>query len=298
MIGGSGVHLFILLSGFGLGLSSQKLPLLSFYKKRFTKILLPYYLTITIIFILNIQLAFYPDDGLYAYMGHLFLFKMFDTQILGSFGTHFWFLSTIIQLYLVFPLIIQIKKRMSNIIFIAGSIAISILFWCLLSIFSLTENGILSSSLFQFLWEFNLGLVLADLYKHKKFVFWNIHPVLLIVATIFGFLIMSYMALHGGKWGVVFNDIPASIGFFSLSALIFKFTDRILPILKSSLLFIGRISFALYLIHIIIFLICIEIITQLFTFNPNLYIALGCILPFTILLTWLYHQLLNRILHR
>lgn len=46
MIGGTGVHLFFVLSGFGLGLSSQMSSILGFYKKRFSKILIPYYFAI------------------------------------------------------------------------------------------------------------------------------------------------------------------------------------------------------------------------------------------------------------
>ncbi|MBN1804781.1 MAG: acyltransferase family protein [Sedimentisphaerales bacterium] len=85
MIGGTGVHLFFVLSGFGLGLSS-KVGAFSFYKKRFVKILIPYYVIILIIYVINIIHPVYKDDGLYALCGHLFFYKMFDKNIIGSFG--------------------------------------------------------------------------------------------------------------------------------------------------------------------------------------------------------------------
>ena len=46
MLGGTGVHLFIFLSAFGLMMTSNN-SLLDFYIRRFTKILLPYYIFIT-----------------------------------------------------------------------------------------------------------------------------------------------------------------------------------------------------------------------------------------------------------
>lgn len=57
MIGGTGIQMFFFLSGFGLGLSSQKTGIYYFYKKRFIKILLPYYLIIVLIYFVN---SIYP----------------------------------------------------------------------------------------------------------------------------------------------------------------------------------------------------------------------------------------------
>jgi len=112
MSGGMGVHLFFVLSGFGLGLSA-KIKATSFYKKRFIKILIPYYIVILIIYAINVIHPVYEDGSLYALCGHLFLYKMFDKNIITSFGYHFWFLSTIIQFYIIFPLIIVIKQKQS-----------------------------------------------------------------------------------------------------------------------------------------------------------------------------------------
>ncbi|MDX8405085.1 MAG: acyltransferase, partial [Mariprofundus sp.] len=109
MLGGTGVHLFFVISGFGLGLSLYRLGVLAFYRKRFTKVLLPYYLAIITIFTVNLFYPVYPSDSWYALGGHLFLYKMFDETIENSFGLHFWFISTIVQFYIIFPLLLMDK---------------------------------------------------------------------------------------------------------------------------------------------------------------------------------------------
>lgn len=111
MLGGTGVHLFFLISGFGLGLSYQNTNAIDFYKKRFSKILIPYYIFIITVYLINTTYKIYPKDGLYALLGHLLLYKMFDETIINSFGYHLWFISTIVQFYIIFPLLIFLKNK-------------------------------------------------------------------------------------------------------------------------------------------------------------------------------------------
>ncbi len=298
MTGGSGVHLFIFLSGFGLGLSSQQLNIWLFYKKRFSKILIPYYITIVIIYTINLFHPVYQDDGIYALLGHLFLFKMFDNAIIVSFGTHFWFLSTIIQFYILFPIIAACKKRTSNFNFAFGSILLSALYWMTISFLNLSDRGTYQSAFLQFLWEFNLGLVLADLYKKENYKFWNINPFLLAGLSISGMAIMSLLATQGSDWGIIYNDIPAFIGIGSFSALLYQLSDKLHSKAKSWIIFAGRLSYELYLIHMVCFLLIVDIIENWLSVQSNIFISLGIILPLSILLTRQYQRLLDKILHR
>ena len=101
--GGTGVHTFIFVSGFGLYLSHLRKPLSYkvFLRKRFTKIYLPYIVVVAFSALVSLFIPVY-NNSLYAFLGHVFLFKMFDEAIIGSYGYQFWFISTIIQLYLLF----------------------------------------------------------------------------------------------------------------------------------------------------------------------------------------------------
>ena len=98
--GGTGVHLFILLSGLGLYLSFQNKPTdyFTFLKKRLNRIYLPYILVVLISALIALSIPIYENSN-YALLGHIFLYKMFDSKIIESYGSQLWFISTIIQLY-------------------------------------------------------------------------------------------------------------------------------------------------------------------------------------------------------
>lgn len=108
--GGAGVHVFILCSGFGLYLSYLNKPVTypQFLKRRILKVYLPY----AVIIIISALLPFYntsPDKWVQL-SSHLFLFKMFVEEWECSYGGQLWFVSTIIQFYLVWPLILRLFK--------------------------------------------------------------------------------------------------------------------------------------------------------------------------------------------
>jgi peptidoglycan/LPS O-acetylase OafA/YrhL len=292
MIGGSGAHLFFVLSGFGLGLS-KKVNASTFYKKRFIKILIPYYIVILVIYMINIVYPVYGDHGLYALFGHLFFYKMFDESIMVSFGYHFWFLSTIIQFYIVFPLLVVMRDRMSSLAFIAITLFISVSYWMMITYFNLADERIYNSFFLQFLWEFSVAMVLAKLYKEKNLLIWVQSNIVLMSIAIIGILLMALMALKGGRIGQTFNDIPASIGYASLAAFIFSVSSSVIKPFKVFLIFIGNISFELYLIHMIAYILLNSFITSVINMESNIFISLFLILPITILLSSFVHKLFN-----
>ena len=100
--GGAGVHVFVLVSGFGLCLSQMNKPLgyFQFLKRRFLKVYIPYIIIIAISALIPFG---YSGDRFLAFLSHVFLFKMFDNGLMSSFGAQFWFVSMIICFYLIFP---------------------------------------------------------------------------------------------------------------------------------------------------------------------------------------------------
>lgn len=300
IFGGSGVHLFIFISGFGLGLSSQRLSPVVFYKRRFTKILIPYYTYITIIFILNYFIAIYPQNGFYAYLGHIFLFKMFDESIIGSFGTHLWFLSAIFQLYIIFPLLIKLKNQFKLNWFIVITFGITFVYWIIINILNLDSMLVFSNSGIQFLWEFCLGIVLADYYLQKDFKFWKIKKSLLITNVFIGIILTGYLAIYGGRTGKTFNDIPAFLSYTSIVILGYMLSNK-LSIIKKTFITIGKISLELYLSHMVIFYFISEIILSNAFTNyqiKNILVKLFILLPITILISYFFSQLNKTIIRK
>jgi len=256
MVGGAGVHLFLLLSGFGLALSTQRLAASFFYRKRFSRILLPYFLVVTLIFALNQFIPLYPGSGLYAWLGHILLFKMFDESIINSFGGHFWFLSTIIQFYLVYPLLDRCLRTMDNNWFALSGLAISMGYWLLLACTGMAGLRVGTSFFLQYLWEFCGGMVLARLFVARDYRFWQQQPIFLLLAGLVGLGLMGAMALKGGTVGKVFNDIPSAIGYTSLVAFLYTVlapSSQVGTWLRKGLLFTGSISYEIYLTHMLIF---------------------------------------------
>jgi len=257
MVGGAGVHLFLILSGFGLALSTKQPPAPSlFYRKRFSRVLLPYFLAITLIFLINLVIPLYPGAGLYAFLGNILLFKMFDESIINSFGGHFWFLSTIVQCYLVYPLLDRLLRRMGNSWFAITGLAISIIYWILLTLAGVEGLRTWNSFFLQYLWEFCGGMVLARLYVQKNYAFWQQRPTILLLTGIGGMGVMGIMALKGGDAGRIFNDIPSAIGYTSLVAFFYSLLitiGRAGKGLRRGMVYTGSISYELYLLHMLVF---------------------------------------------
>ena len=98
-VGGTGVHIFVICSGFGLYFSHLKHPysFLDFLRRRFIKIFIPY---IIVVAITALSPFLYDGNRLDAFLSHLLLFKMFIPQYEESFGVQFWYISTLFQFYL------------------------------------------------------------------------------------------------------------------------------------------------------------------------------------------------------
>jgi peptidoglycan/LPS O-acetylase OafA/YrhL len=158
-LGGGGVHLFTFASGFGLA-SSRYTDFSTYLNRRFSKVYLPYLIAITLIFVLNLFLHLYWE-GYEAYLAHVFLYKMFFDQYVGTFGYQLWFISTIIQFYLVFPLLSSLVKKYPWKTVLSVSILISIAYALTIAALGFGESRVVGSFFLQYLWEFVLGMVIA-----------------------------------------------------------------------------------------------------------------------------------------
>ena len=99
-----GVDIFFFLSGFGLACSFQKNNIRQFYKNRVIKIL-PCYFLYGVILLLNI--AF--QGGMFTWFDVLYKFSTLEYTF--RHGGIDWFMCAIIQLYLLFPLIFFLVKK-------------------------------------------------------------------------------------------------------------------------------------------------------------------------------------------
>jgi peptidoglycan/LPS O-acetylase OafA/YrhL len=297
MLGGTGVHLFIFLSGFGLALSSKR-PVLDFYKRRLLKTLVPYFIFVTIVFLLNFLIKLNSEHSMYAYLGHILLYKMFDNSIVGSYGAQMWFVSLIVQLYLLFPLLQKLLEKVGAKFFIGITLALSVGYWFAISFAGLGSFRVWNSSFLQFLWEFALGMVAATLYKSREFKFWEIKWPTLLVTAVLGIGLMGFLSLKGGTFGKMFNDIPAFFGYTALVVLLYSIGLKIFRHFTSAFIKIGYFSYSLYLTHVFVLQLAgyvAALIVPGFIYNVPFVLML---VPVALLFAWAYEKFTGPLIGR
>ena len=215
LYGGAGVHVFFMCSGFGLYLSYLHKPISywAFLKRRFSRLYIPYAIVVIIWggWHLCVKGAF-PAKELSA---HLLLYKMFSEELDTSLCYPFWFISTIIQFYLVWP-IIQWLYRVGG---VKCSILISLTWSTMVGVFGLEDQLPWSSFFLQYLWEFCLGMWFAEIISsNTKCSFldasmWSWKW--LIIIAMGGACITGLMSWKGGVFKL-YNDILHMDKFFWL----------------------------------------------------------------------------------
>ena len=249
LFGGAGVHVFILCSGFGLYLSYLKQPAnyWNFLKRRFSKVWIPY--TFVVVFLGLWFLATSGHFPMREVASHLFLYKMFSNELDTSLCYTFWFISTIIQFYLFWPLIVKIiRLKWGGLVLLMLSLSWS----TIVGLLGLEEERPWGSFFLQYLWEFGLGMWIAErIYEGrskmidiKEMKWWW-----LLIGAIVGMGLSAVMAWNGG-WLKLYNDIPSLIGYLSVALIIYKvgvsFVNRFFE-------WTNRFSYELYLLHPLVF---------------------------------------------
>ncbi len=245
--GGSGVHVFFFCSGFGLYISYQKKQktYLRFVIDKISKIYWPYILVIILCYLTPfVQIS---GNKTTALMSHLFFFKMFSPVYEESFGP-FWFMSTIIQLYVVFVPLELIRSKIGCRRFFFLSLLISTFWWIFTASTGLCEQRIWGSFFLQYIWEFSLGMCVAEYLSMKQQI--KLNNRVLVICCILGIALEAGLASVGGSFKSL-NDIPALVGCGSLGLLFFQINP-----IKRAGLFLGSFSYELYLVHMYIFVVC------------------------------------------
>ncbi|MEL6925276.1 MAG: acyltransferase, partial [Bacteroidota bacterium] len=286
--GGSGVHLFFMLSGFGL-LMSKKQTLINFYKRRFTKVYLPYFLVLTICLLTNFLIPIYPNDGVEAYLAGIFLYQMFYEGFMEAFGGHFWFISAIIQFYLLFPLISWCHQKLGDRIFLLISTLISIAYWCLLYGMGYMDIRNWAGSFLQFLWVFSFGMVMASQYRQRQFKFWDYPMHYYILIAIVSISIAAVSILKLGLVGKAFNDIPVFFGYTALCVIAYKLILQSAPRLIHFFEKTGDYSYSIYLTHALVITLALYSL-EVASIDRNFWIVLS-IVPIILLASWIYEKI-------
>ena len=160
-----------------------------------------------------------------------------------SFGLQFWFISTILQLYLLFPLLCRFREKTSRRALILLGLLVSVVWWILMEATGLGAYRIWGSFCFQYLWEFTLGMAAAQVMMNTESVQIPVGGLLLTAAAGLGLQAVTAMA---GGWAAACNDVPALFGYGSAALLLYHFGRRVI---RPLFLWIDTISYEWFLVH-------------------------------------------------
>lgn len=238
------VAIFVILSGYGLSesIKNKKVGLFEFYKKRLTKLYLNYWLIVAVFVPVGIL---YMDRSLVDAFGNHEYIK-FAIQMSGfhmflpvgyGYNATWWFMSLIVALYLLFPLIYVLVKKF-GLWFIAFTFLILFLPDNYLG---LLQNWILPFALGIFISRIDGFVVMMSWLKQIGIVRFVVLIGLMILVALFR------------QYGYVLTGVKID---WLFGIIIILFTAEIInlsDILKNILAFIGLHSFNIFLFHTFIY---------------------------------------------
>ena len=284
--GGAGCDMFLFLSGLGMyySLHAKKKVgggnLISWYKKRYTRILVPYLLICA------------PLFGFIAIRDHWTIGQYvlrLSTISFWSEGWGLWFMALIIMIYLVTPLLDKLLNKQNKWFWV---VLLLLLTWLSGSIF--VPKGIFSNFNFCFcrVPSYLLGYGLASLIIAEKHV--KIFPILIVTLCLYA---LSQIINKTTSLSVSVFWLEGII-LLIISVYLIKKTNKISSL--KVLNFIGTISLESYCTNVFLLSFFYYIPWQLCCENLNLnnwtYYTIGTIA--CILVSWIVNEISKRILYR
>ena len=182
---------------------------------------------------------------------HLLLYKMFSVELDTSLCYPYWFISTIIQFYLAWPLIVSLIRQRGGVF---CALAISLVWSTIVGLLGYEEMRPWGSFFLQYLWEFCLGMWIArkvEKGNHGMMEIRNYQWWWLVGGVVIGMGLTGLMAWNGGILKL-YNDIPSLMGYLSLMLLIYKLG---VSVVNRFFEWASGFSYELYLVHSLTFAI-------------------------------------------
>jgi peptidoglycan/LPS O-acetylase OafA/YrhL len=245
VLAGTGVNLFLFLSGYGLTYSASQRQegRLAFYKKRLPRLFIPFWVVLSVLFLLD----YFITEGSYSltYIAQSMLGIFTNADMYHDINSPLWYFTLILMYYLLFPLVFF--KRHSWIT--AGVLFAAI--WLLVKVKLSFFSGVIGFYEVHML-AFPLGVLAAWGVRSKHFSFTALQKVyrtyqvfLYPLALVLLSILAGYLALHGniGKPAYI-EDLTSLATMFAL-ILLFSIKKR-----ESKLFALfGLYSYEIYLFH-------------------------------------------------
>lgn len=290
LLGGAGIYVYLLMSGYGLS-RREAINWPQFWRQRFLNTLLPYYVAVTLIFGLNILIPLYKTDGWREYLSHIFLYKMFINSYTRNLGEHFWFISTIIQFYILLPLLLRWQAQSTTRVFLGGSLLISIGFSVLISALGVDHLRIWYSFCLQYLWIYCLGMEAA---RRDWLDDWISRPWYVYAGYVIGCLaVVLAIDAWAGSAGSIFNDYFMFGAYGSLLVIVYLISLR-WKMISQFVLWIEKFSYSLYLTHMLV----ARLYSYLTGYRPLLLVEVLLILGLAIGVALVFQRVIDALFRR
>ncbi|OQA47282.1 MAG: Acyltransferase family protein [Bacteroidetes bacterium ADurb.Bin302] len=264
---GSVVQLFFVLSGAGLVVSYFKKPVMwsDWAKKRFIKIIIPYWVVVCFTFFLTqllhhlspaffSQVYFMKDLGVYIFLLQNFIPMPF--YMVSS----LWYIPNIIGLYFVFPLILKFNNKFGTISMLLVSFVVSIGSTALVIMFGGNPEHHKSVFLF-FVFLFALGMVLGQKSTYDQNFLQKISSFkAAIIGLLFYFASWALQQYYSN--GSYFNNALTVLGLLPIGLCFFRVTGN--SIITRIFQKISKCSYYFYLIHVPILIYIIKPIAKFY----------------------------------
>jgi peptidoglycan/LPS O-acetylase OafA/YrhL len=291
LAGGSFVHVFFVLSGFGLMLaylrrSKAGWSWLGWARRRITKIVVPYEIAVILTFLMGILGSYlYSKVDTQFSWGSLLAYMTFTRNfypLSWIWNPPMWFMPIIIGLYLCFPILVRIFEKWGSRVLLLGSLLVT--YGSLVAASLAGSPGGHGRDLFAFwLFQFSLGMVLAhtkETAPHRLRLMLGPIPFILgLGLTMFSWALRTYIPL-----GKVFNDSLTTVGIFLVLLNVGWVARAKIPVIGGALHALSRQSYLMFLIH---FPIMLFLVGPLLATPVNPILAFGFLAAYILAIFWL-----------
>lgn len=291
--GSQGIHFFFFSSAFFLYLKYDNISkynslFLSWLGKRLLK-LYPTYIASIILIVFIFYIFSYqtilPKEIL---INLLPMIRNFDDFYIHSINGNFWFLHTLIEFYLVFPLLVKIAHKMTSFKFLILTYIIVLFYVTSYTFyFSIDSSNLNPFTAFfiNYLYDFSLGIALAKYLKENQKIAFDIKYLVAIFIIFEGIgVYLSQVSAFGRNINDIFFSIASILFIFGFSHILTSLLNLIKTKDNYITLIINFLTTKVYDIYLIHHPVIKIVLAQVSTYSPiTVAIAFFIIFPIALL---------------
>lgn len=252
--GWMGVGIFFVISGYCMGMATSSMQhngvnlnsYTEYFKKRFLRISIPYYVAILFwVISVNYFHVLPKDAGWNDVLTHLFYVHNFNLHTMYSISGVFWSLAVEMQFYLLLPVLMMLFRTDLKRLLLVGALFLMSL---TIHIFS-SNNVILTWGLASYLYIFVLGWVL---YTKKDVLALYLGGKIQLICVLFLYVAMMFVDPHYLKVNKFYELLVSSVfGLLMISLMSQEPVSNKKNGLIKVFAWVGRMSFSIYLYNYI-----------------------------------------------